>query len=509
MRPSSALLALPLSLLAACGDNRAPDEDVDATGAPRCAPPEKPLPEGPLTAVETYLPDCVADGLAALPGRWFVRDPDNNFIYEYPGFEGTCEGGFHQLGTPAEDIADPMGGFPRFYTWSDGTRFYNRSYFRFMSFEFASARVACLRPDGDLAYAQVRFDSDQGDVVFPMEGGHFAPKDEPAVGLTLAGELPTRPDGTPIEAYNLVLLDDLAYIAGPWGLDIVDVANPATPTHVGYLDGFYNDVKVVRGAGRTVAFMSSLVDENTVGIDVTDPAAPVIATEAPEFSHSVFVREDGPRTLLYLATYTHEVPVYDVTRPLQPARLGAVPVTGDSDGVHDLFAGDDDMLYVNFTTGGFVALDVAGGLDAPVERGRIPTPYSHASWAATVNGRRLVIHGDEGMTPDGGALLRILDGDPASPTFLQELSRYRTRPEVGIHNILIAGNKAYIAYYHDGVRVVDLTDPTRPVEVAHYNTWDAELSPGAPFEGALGLRYRDGLIYVADNLRGLLILREP
>lgn len=113
------------------------------------------------------------------------------------------------------------------------------------------------------------------------------------------------------------------------------------------------------------------------------------------------------------------------------------------------------------------------------------------------------------MTPDGGAFMRILDGDPASPTFMQELSRYRSRTQVGIHNMEIVGTRAYVAHYQDGVRIVELADPTHPVEVAHFNTWDDATAPGASFEGAVGYRPgANGLSYVADISSGLIILRE-
>jgi hypothetical protein len=58
------------------------------------------------------------------------------------------------------------------------------------------------------------------------------------------------------------------------------------------------------------------------------------------------------------------------------------------------------------------------------------------------------------------------------------------------------------------VRIVDLSDPTVPREVAHYNTWQEQTAYGGAFEGALGIRLVGGLIYVADDLRGLLIFRE-
>lgn len=49
---------------------------------------------------------------------------------------------------------------------------------------------------------------------------------------------------------------------------------------------------------------------------------------------------------------------------------------------------------------------------------------------------------------------------------------------------------------------------TQPREIAHYNTWDATFAESGAFTGALGIRVVDGLIYVADSERGLVILRE-
>ncbi|HEY5948081.1 MAG TPA: hypothetical protein VIV40_21440, partial [Kofleriaceae bacterium] len=108
----------------------------------------------------------------------------------------------------------------------------------------------------------------------------------------------------------------------------------------------------------------------------------------------------------------------------------------------------------------------------------------------------------------GAAHLSILEGDPASPNFMKEIAIYQTRPEVGIHNFEVHGDRVYIAYYHDGVRIVDLSNPAQPTEVAHYNNWIEDRSYGGAFEGAIGIRKVGDLIYVADLERGLLIFRE-
>ncbi len=511
MRTAS-LAWLPALLAAACGDNF----DPPASGTPdggdpaRCAPTPPALPtSGPLIdPLALTLEGCVEGGLKDLPGRWFVASEGAGFSFEYPKFEGSCETGFRRM-----FLADDLDGSDgtTTHTWSDGTRIFMRNYLRFdipggPAFEFADALAACLRADGTLLAQQALFNTDRGQLVFPMRGRRFAPHDGAPVGLTLLGELGEQ-NGMPMPAYNVVVDGSYAYTVGPFGLDVIDVSNPAAPVHRGHADGSFNDVRVVRGGGKIVAYAAPLFGDETAVIDVTDPAGPVQTSVIPEYSHSLQVQTVGNTTHLYLASYTNGVPRFDVTNPLVPVRLGEATIPGPESGVHDLTV-DGDRLYINYTEAGFVALDISGGLDAAVELGRRPSPYSHASWAGTAGGRKILLHGDEGMVEDGGAYLSVLDGDSASPTFMQEIGSYRTRKEVGIHNMQLVGDKAYISYYQDGVRVVDLSDPTMPREVAHYNTWREETAYGGPFEGAIGIRVAGDKIYVADMERGLMIFEE-
>lgn len=509
MRPVVPALALAAAVAACSGDDTAP---------PVCTPTPAALP----TTGELIHPDelpieatCVTGGLVDLPGRWYVANLRGLFSFFYPRYEGDCTTGFRRA-LVADDDTDPADGRTR-HTWSDGTRLFTRSWVHLSApgfdFERVSAQVLCLTADGTLAMTTGTWNNDEGVTVSGgFVGSRFAPLDEPARGLSRVGGLATRPDGKAIVGYNVVVDQGTAYVVGPSGLDLIDVRDPASPRHlasvVGAFNDGFNDVRVVHGGGRTVAFAAPLSNDVTAVIDVTTPTAPVSLASIASYSHSVQVQTVGDRTRLYLADYSDSVPIYDVTDPTRPERIGTPAVPGPEAGIHDLTV-DGTMLYVNDTTAGMVALDVSAGLDQPaIERGRIATTYSHASWVATIGGRRIVLHGDEGMTPEGGAFLRILDGDPASPTFARELSRWRTRPEVGIHNMMVVGTKAYISYYQDGIRVVELADPLHPREVAHYNTWDEATAVGGGFEGAIGVRVADGLIYVADDRQGLLILRE-
>jgi hypothetical protein len=493
---------LVLLALVGCGDNLAEPPPVCEIEPPT-------LPAGPVSDPYAYeIAGCVEGGLADAAGRWFVRPEGPGFGYLYPLFDATCDGGVRLRDNL--DRPPPPEGY-MLHEWWDGTRWFDRFFFHYeddnFNFDYVIARVICMQPDGTLAGWYVEYNSDaiEPESKLPLFGTRFDRKDtEAARGLELLGAISTSTADTPISAFNLDVDAGIAYVAGPSGLELIDVADPSAPRGISHLDESWNDVRVVHGQTATVVYGASN-GTDTIYVDATDPTSPYVAgavqgaTQFPT-SHSLQVANNR----LYVADYSDAVPVFDISDPLAPIFLGAVPVpNGSSSGIHDLTV-EGDQLFVNQTTAGFTLIDTSGGIDAPQELARMPSSYSHASAVGTVNGQRLALHGDEGMTgPDGGAFLRVLDAGA-----MTEVGRYQSRPEVGIHNFVIDGNRAYIAYYQDGVRVVDLADPAKPREIAHYNTWDPASSSSSAFTGAFGIRVVDGLIYVADSERGLLILRE-
>ncbi|MCW5802720.1 MAG: hypothetical protein KIT31_10060 [Deltaproteobacteria bacterium] len=500
-------LVLAATVACACGDN---DGDPPCEVVPQALPPAGPLSDPAMLPMPD---DCVPGGLAGLAGRWFVRDPDSLFQFHYPLYEERCDGAMATHGH--EDDRDLTDDRRIQYQYSDGTVLFDYLYLRFEQpnfvYEIARAEAVCLRADGSLGGAYGAFQTDFGARTGTYLGSPFGPKEEAeAGGVVRVGELGTSSNGAPMSSYNLVVEGGLAYMAGPTGFDIIDVSDAKNPRALGHVDEGWNDVRVAHVGGRSYAYGASFAGEVTTVVDVTDPAAPVVAGVMPTYSHSVQI-VDGK---LYLANYTSAIPVFDIAaNPALPVLLGEIrisdaPVPG---AVHDLTV-DGTRVFANHTTAGFVALDVSAGLEQPaVELARAPGSYSHASWAGTAGGTRLVLHGDEGLTgtPDGAAFLRVMGGDPAvSSFFMKELGRYQSRPEVGIHNFELHGDRVYIAYYQDGVRIVDVSTPAKPKEVGFYNTLDYATAIGAPFEGALGIRVVDGLIYVADSNRGLIILRE-
>lgn len=68
-----------------------------------------------------------------------------------------------------------------------------------------------------------------------------------------------------------------------------------------------------------------------------------------------------------------------------------------------------------------------------------------------------------------------------------------------VHNPFVVGNLAYFSWYGDGVRVVDISDPINPTEVAAYVP---------PNSSVWGVYVQDDLIYMSDIRGGIYIVKN-
>ena len=140
--------------------------------------------------------------------------------------------------------------------------------------------------------------------------------------------------------------------------------------------------------------------------------------------------------------------------------------------------------------------------------GLYPRPdfgFAHHSAVGTFAGRTLAFEGGEFHSSH----LRVLD--VTDPARIVKLGEFRMRPVTSIHNLILRGTRLYVAWYHEGLRVLDVSNPTRPTQLAHYNTFRESdpLRGDSLFEGVFGVRVPgDGHVYVVDSSRGLLIFNE-
>ncbi len=346
-----------------------------------------------------------------------------------------------------------------------------------------------------------------------------APSEPESAGLSLVSETlmraptptmpPFLPTGTPVDVY---VTKKHAYVVSVnAGLYVYDVEFPERPVFQTQIyqstDSYWNGV----WAHGDALYVAS-GRRGVLVFDIQNPHSPVLMRSVPTVPpnvHTVFV--SGNR--LYAAAPEPEaaVLVFDVTKPLEPVLLSKFQAKGYAasqqvGGPHDMLA-FEDRLYVNFWGAGYVVASMERP-DEPVELGRYRYQYStsHANAVGRYGDRLIAFEGGE----DWGAHLRVLDvTDPAN---IQQIGEWRLYEHVSIHNMVLVGTRLYVAHYQGGVRVLDVSVPESPRQVAHYNTF----RPGDPgrgttfYDGAVGIRVPgDGYVYTVDSSRGLLILREP
>ena len=128
--------------------------------------------------------------------------------------------------------------------------------------------------------------------------------------------------------------------------------------------------------------------------------------------------------------------------------------------------------------------------------------YAHQGWLT--EDHRFFYMNDEGDEPTGqveGTRTLIWDlEDLDEPMMVKEYIAATTDTD---HNLYIVGNLMYQSNYGAGLRVLDISNPTDPVEVAFLDI--------APFSGASWSNYpffESGVVVMTSTGSGLFIVRN-
>ena len=246
-----------------------------------------------------------------------------------------------------------------------------------------------------------------------------------------------------------------------------------------------------------------------VVFDVSQPDSPAmigqyrvfVAERSPEnFTdlHNIFLSPDGDYVYaINTSAPESDLRIIDVSDPTSPTEAGrfAKPAAGDFEGVHDVnviqHAGRT-IAFLNYLKAGLWVLDVTdpAGINvlSTIEWDGI---FSHSGWVFPLDDRLYYAHTSEGYDRH----LTILEvTDLTSP---EEVSSFSTRAGLSIHNVDVVDGIAYISYYIDGLRVVDLRDPANPKEIGHFDTVPAGGERDIA-QGAWGVRVFEGMVYISD-----------
>jgi hypothetical protein len=310
------------------------------------------------------------------------------------------------------------------------------------------------------------------------------------------------------------------------GLMLWDVTTPNAPVQLGFLN-----------TGCCTRGVHEFEVEHRADLGRTFAYATVPASRYPDAETPSGVRDadgaDGDFRLI------------DITDPTDPFQVSTwwVQLAGgpfaaqgcDPDGNFGHGAepsADGKTVYLAYWDSGYIKLDLTNPA-TPVFAGRTIYPLNadgDAHSSQFDEGHNLLFTADEDFCPNSGpgiekgwGYLRVYDySNPSNP---RQIGEYRTPNSLGIgdtaagdytiHNNFLVGKTLYTAWYSDGVRVIDVKDPTRPKEVAFFVP-PAGQNPVKPSQrGVLsqtpqvwGVVVANGLIYASDMNSGLWILRR-
>ncbi|MAU35978.1 MAG: hypothetical protein CMD14_01230 [Flavobacteriales bacterium] len=313
------------------------------------------------------------------------------------------------------------------------------------------------------------------------------------------------------ECWGLVVNNrEFGIIGTTAGTHFFDVTDPTNSTQVAFVEGGYTGGGVIhRDYHDFAGYLYMVCDEGSSStlqiVDITDlPNSVNVVYDSNVLftkSHNIFI--DTATAKLYACASNSAMDVYSLNSPTNPTLIYSYNDVGH---VHDAFV-RNDSAYLNCGNSGFKVLDFSNVNqlgDQPTLLGSLTSypdaGYNHSGWLND-NGTIYVMQ-DENHGYD----VKIIDVSDLSNLTVLSTFNSGVDPNSMAHNGIIKGNLAFIPYYHDGLRVFDISDPSNPIQTWKYDTYTA--NDHISFKGAWGVYpyLPSGNIIVSDMQTGLYII---
>lgn len=286
---------------------------------------------------------------------------------------------------------------------------------------------------------------------------------------------------------------------------IVDITNPATPVTLFSVPGpagIWREMKTYNHH----AYITNETDSGLQIINLTDLPLSIeskflhtAGDDSLKTKHTIFIDEQGFAYLFGGNTDSGGATILDLNiDPMNPPKVGGY----DDNYIHDGFVRGDTLWAAFIYTGKIGVVDVSDKTN-PVLLAEQTTPsaFAHNCWLSD-DGKYL-------FTTDEKPDAFVTSYDVSDLTDIKELGRFQSHPGTDVipHNVYWLNNYLVIAYYRDGVVIVDATKPDNLVEVGYYDT-SAFPSAGI-FNGCWGVDpyLPSGTIIASDIEEGLFMLQ--
>lgn len=312
------------------------------------------------------------------------------------------------------------------------------------------------------------------------------------------------------ECWGVFINDkEIAIIGSTEGTHFFDITDPLSTNEIAFVAGAYTGAGVIhRDYHDYQGYLYAVCDEgNTSTLQIIDISNLPNSVNTVYDSNNLFTKAhnifiDTTTGKLYACASNSAMDVYDLQNPINPQLIYSYNNVGH---VHDAFV-RNDSAYLNCGNDGLRIFDFSNVNqlgDQPLLLGSLTSypdaGYNHSGWLSD-DGKTYVMQ-DENHGYD----VKILDVSDVGNISTASTFNSGVNAQSMAHNGIIKGNNVYIPYYHDGIRVFDISDPNNPIQTWEYDTY-TPLSH-ASYKGAWGVYpyLPSGNIIVSDMQTGLYI----
>lgn len=307
----------------------------------------------------------------------------------------------------------------------------------------------------------------------------------------------------------------------------VDITDPTDPKYLGYLptqtsNAIWRDMKVYNNHMFVVSDGNG--NHGMQVFDLTrlrgaDPNNPQTFSNDAWYgsvssSHNVVINEDTGYAYIVGSNQAsgglHAVDISNPTNPTFAGNFSADGYTHDAQvvtyhGPDADYAGCEIAFCANEDTVTIVDVTNKSNMTMVSRNSYAQDQYTHQGWLS--EDHRYFYMGDEldETTYGGPTRTHIFDCQNLdNPNYLGFYSGVESTID---HNLYVKGDYLYQANYTSGLRVLDISNPTQPVEVAFFDTYFA--GNGVSFDGAWSCYpyFDSGTILISDIQNGLFLVR--
>lgn len=294
---------------------------------------------------------------------------------------------------------------------------------------------------------------------------------------------------------------EYALLGSYTGTHIIDVTERPI-REVAFIEGPHSGWREMKTAGH----YAYVVTEGGGGLQIIDlsslPAsAAAVKIDSRYFGSAHTIDYDG--RYLYINGTKAEAGANGGTMILDLSTGATTPtLVGKWDGryVHDVGIRNDTLYAAAINDGALDIVYLGKDRKSPVKVGEIAYPGGGTHNADMTSDGRYILTTDEiSWTPK---TLKIWDRSNMND--IRKVADYSPTPADIIHNVHVRGNLAYIAWYTGGTRIIDISDPTRPAEIAYYDEY-RDASGGYRGNWEVYPDLPSGKILMSDMQNGLYV----